>query len=110
MNTSIAETGPAQATATGDQPKPNKKPRVARQRVRVPPKKARSAKKAESPKKAPKGQKRATSSREASKTAKILALLKRKDGATLKELVNLTGWAAASVRGFISGTLGKKMG
>jgi len=111
MNTSIAEgAGPAQATATGDQPKANKKASVARQRAHVPTKKAKSAKKASSPKKALKSQKKVTSARDGSKTAKVLELLKRKDGATLKELLKLTGWAAASVRGFISGTIGKKMG
>ena len=37
-------------------------------------------------------------------------LLKRADGATLKELMKATGWQPHSVRGFISGTVGKKMG
>ena len=31
-------------------------------------------------------------------------------GVTAKELMSVTGWQAHSVRGFISGTLGKKMG
>jgi hypothetical protein len=110
VNISIAEeTGTAQPTATGEQPKRNKKASAARQRAHVPTKKAKSAKKARSPKKAPKGPQSATSSREGSKTAQILDLLNRKEGATLKELLKLTGWAAASVRGFISGTLRKKM-
>ena len=43
-------------------------------------------------------------------TAKILGLLKRPGGATLKELTKATGWQAHSVRGFLSGTIGKKMG
>jgi hypothetical protein len=45
-----------------------------------------------------------------SKTAKILDLLKRPGGASLKELRKATGWQAHSVRGFISGVLRKKMG
>ena len=45
-----------------------------------------------------------------SKTAKIIALLERKGGATAPELLKATGWQAHSLRGFISGTLGKKMG
>jgi hypothetical protein len=48
--------------------------------------------------------------RQGSKTEMILALLKRPEGATAKELLKITGWQAHSLRGFISGTLGKKMG
>jgi hypothetical protein len=48
--------------------------------------------------------------REGSKTEAILELLKRRGGATVKELMKATGWQPHSVRGFISGTLGKKMG
>ncbi len=48
--------------------------------------------------------------REGSKKAEILELLRRKQGATLAEIAKATGWQAHSVRGFISGALGKKMG
>jgi hypothetical protein len=37
-------------------------------------------------------------------------MLKRPGGATAKELLKATGWQPHSLRGFISGTLGKKMG
>ena len=47
--------------------------------------------------------------RQGSKTEAILALIKRPDGASLKEIMEATNWQAHSVRGFISGTLGKKM-
>ena len=60
-------------------------------------------------KKAGKGEKRVVG-REGGKAAKVLALLERPEGASLKELVAATGWQAHSVRGFISGSLKKKMG
>ena len=60
--------------------------------------------------KAPKAAKReAKGAREGSKKATILELVNRKAGATLDELVKATGWNSNSVRGFISGQLGKKM-
>ena len=48
--------------------------------------------------------------RPGTKTAKILALLQRRNGASLNELRKATGWQAHSVRGFLAGTLKKKMG
>ena len=44
------------------------------------------------------------------KTEQIIALLKQPSGATLKALMAATGWQSHSVRGFLSGHLGKKMG
>lgn len=48
--------------------------------------------------------------REGSKGAIVLELLKREGGATLQELMSATGWQKHSIRGFLSGTIGKKMG
>ena len=79
-------------------------------RANVAPKKAKSGKKATPAKKAPKSAKKATGARDGSKTAKILEMLKRPGGATAKELMKATGWQPHSLRGFVSGTLGKKMG
>ena len=45
-----------------------------------------------------------------SKANQILALLKRSNGTTLTEIVKATGWQAHSVRGFLSGTVKKRMG
>jgi hypothetical protein len=61
-------------------------------------------------KKAPKGAKKANAARDGSKTARILDLLKRPGGATAKELMKTTGWQPHSIRGFPSGSIGKKMG
>ena len=61
-----------------------------------------------------KGRKKAATgsqgAREGSKKAAILELLRKPDGATLKDLMAATGWQAHSVRGFISGAIVKKMG
>jgi hypothetical protein len=48
--------------------------------------------------------------REGSKKAIVIEMLKRPEGATLPDIMSATSWQAHSVRGFISGSLGKKMG
>jgi hypothetical protein len=53
---------------------------------------------------------KAASARERSKKERVLEMLRQPDGATLVELMAATEWQAHSVRGFLSGTLGKKMG
>ncbi len=117
MNGIPAETPNTPATAPAAEPKPPKKPRVAAHTANVAPSKAGSGHKATPAKKATKGAKSAKSPRKKAtgahlggKTAQVLDLLKRSGGATLKELMKATGWQAHSVRGFLSGALGKKMG
>ena len=106
---------------------------VAAQGAHVAPEKGSSTKGAAKAKGAPKGQKsakgkpkaapkepkakkaakpaKATSAlRPESKGAKVLELVSRSKGASLAELMKATGWQSHSVRGFISGTLGTKMG
>ena len=69
----------------------------------VAPKKAKAAKQATAKDAAP-------TARDGSKKAIVLELIRRADGASLKEIMEATAWQAHSVRGFISGSLGKKMG
>jgi hypothetical protein len=117
MNDIPAEAANTQTATPAEQPKPAKKPRVAAPRADVAPSKTKSGHKATPVKKANKSAKSAKSpkqkvpgAREGSKTAQVLGLLKRAGGATITELSKATGWQAHSVRGFLSGALGKKMG
>ena len=78
-------------------------PAPAPQAAHVAPKKAKAAKQATAKDAAP-------TARDGSKKAIVLELIRRADGASLKEIMEATAWQAHSVRGFISGSLGKKMG
>jgi hypothetical protein len=44
------------------------------------------------------------------KSATVIALLSAKDGTTITEIATATGWQNHSVRGFLSGTVRKKLG
>lgn len=98
MNTEQTETTETKAT---------KKAAAGARRANVAPAKPKAGKKATPKKKAPKSAR--NDAREGSKTAAILELLKRPEGAPARELLKATGWQPHSLRGFISGMLGKKM-
>jgi hypothetical protein len=71
------------------------------------PKKATPAKKAaKAPQKTAKA-KEAAGPREGSKTAQVVTMLQRKNGATLAEIMNKMGWQKHTVRGFMAGAMKK---
>ena len=116
MTTPNSEEQAAQVTAaaTAQPPKATTKANTAPRKPRVAPSKGKASKKTTSTKKGAKAPKKAKSAkaegvREGTKTEKVLELLKRPGGATMRELIKVTGWLPHSVRGFLSGTIGKKM-
>jgi len=82
----VAQGAPAKATAT-KKPTPSKKAPTA----------AKAAKQAKAP----------GTAREGSKTAQVVELLRRKDGATLEEIMSQMGWQKHTVRGFMAGAMKK---
>jgi hypothetical protein len=120
--TTITEQTETTSNSTAAEPKATKKPRVGARVAPVATKKPKSGKKASPAKKAPKtaAKPKGTGSpekaakekgvREGSKTETILALLKRPGGVTAKEPMKATSWQPHSVRGFLSGIVGKRMG
>ncbi len=104
-----ATTAPKQATSTRKVSQKKAAPKATGARKTAAPKAAKPASKKASK---PATKKASTGSvpREFSKKAIVLDLLRRKDGATMGEIAKATGWANHSIRGFISGTVSKRMG
>jgi hypothetical protein len=105
---STTETTETALAAAASETKAAKKAAAGARRANVAPAKAKAGKKATPKKKAPKSAR--NDARGGSKTATILEMLKRPGGASAKELLKATNWQPHSLRGFLSGTVGKKMG
>jgi hypothetical protein len=89
-------------------------PNVAQQAPDVAPAKGKGKKAPAQPKRRdtarPAAKKTASVAREGSKKAEVVDLMRRPNGATLAEVMKATGWQRHTVRGFVSGTLIKKLG
>ena len=91
-------------------PKADKKAKGRAQAAKGAPAKAKATKKASAAKAAPKGRKSAQESagpREGSKTAQVVAMLQRKNGATITEIMDAMSWQRHTVRGFMAGAMKK---
>lgn len=53
---------------------------------------------------------KARTPREGTKQAKLIAMLRAPDGATIEEITTATGWQSHTVRGAMAGALKKKLG
>ena len=102
----------AKPEAEPAKPKAERRPRVAHRRAKGAPAKGKATKKATAAKNAPKAKKAAKAQeaagpREGSKTAQVVAMLQRKNGATLAEIMDKMGWQKHTVRGFMAGAMKK---
>ncbi len=112
-----AQNAPEQARAKKGASQKKGAPKAAKGAKKAAPKTdAKPAAKKAAPKKSAKpaakkaAPKKDAAPREGSKKEAILTLLRRKNGATMAEIAKATDWQKHSIRGFISGTLTKKMG
>jgi len=101
-----AATATAEAAAATPAKATPKTPKGTRKAAKGAPTKAKATKTTKSAKKAT----GAPVPREFSKKAVVIDMLRRKGGATLEEIAKATDWQNHTIRGFVSGTLTKKMG
>jgi hypothetical protein len=96
-----------QALTVGDTGGPvAPEPATATTTTRKPKKAAKTPKNAPKAKTTAKAQ-QATAPREGNKTTQVIAMLQRKNGATLAEIMKSMGWQKHTVRGFMAGAMKK---
>jgi len=101
-----------QPEAEPTKPKGGKKGKGRAQSAKDAPAKGKANKKATAAKDAPKAKKAAKTKegagpREGSKTAEVVAMLQRKGGATISEIMKAMKWQRHTVRGFMAGAMRK---
>jgi hypothetical protein len=101
-----------QTLGEAEKPKPEAKAKRGAQGAKGAPAKPKASNKAKPAKKAPKPPRKAKAAeakgvREGSKTAQVVAMLQRKNGATLTEIMEKMGWQKHTVRGFMAGAMKK---
>jgi Protein of unknown function (DUF3489) len=101
-----------QSLAEPAKPKAEPKAKGGAKAAKAAPAKGKATKKASPAKKAPKAAKgaktaKASVPREGSKTAQVVAMLQRKNGATLEEIMGKMSWQKHTVRGFMAGAMKK---
>ena len=101
-----------QGLSEAAKPKAERKAKGDVQAAKGAPAKAKATKKATAAKKEPKGKKAVKAQetagpREGSKTAQVVAMLQRKNGATLAEIMDKMSWQKHTVRGFMAGAMKK---
>jgi hypothetical protein len=111
MNTQLNEAEanqqtPATSAPEATTPKATKKAKAGARAAKGAPAKAKATKKTTAAKKAAKA-KETAGPREGSKTAQVVAMLQRKNGATLSEIMDHMGWQKHTVRGFMAGAMKK---
>jgi hypothetical protein len=107
--------GLAEATKSPHEPakaKSDKKTKGGAQSAKVASAKAKASKKATTAKNAPRAEpvakaRETSGPREGSKTTQVVAMLQRKGGATLPEIMAKMGWQRHTVRGFMAGAMKK---
>jgi Protein of unknown function (DUF3489) len=103
----------AQPAAEPETQKVPTKAKVRAQAAHGAPRKGKATQKATPAKNAPKGKQSANQAKESSepragsKTARVVAMLQRKNGATLEEIMKAMGWQRHTVRGFMAGAMKK---